>query len=668
MKWLGQYIQDFTSRFRNDVYLDDIATGTIASGGNLGLDSNNKIVKASVSGSSGIAFDGSTANGVLTYKDSDEATVESNLTYDGTDLTAVSSSEGKPVLTLKTTHTTKTSSAELQFLKDAADTEDGENLGVITFYGEDEGNNNTKFAHIKGSIQESDEGAEGGSIKLAVATHDGEMVNGLVVNDGNSEDEIDVTIGSTATSVTTVAGTLTMGSTATINNSGVIQVAAQTVIDHDQLANYAANEHFTQANITTVGTIGTGVWQGTAIASAYLDSDTAHLAGPQTFTGNKTFGAPLGTQLTIDGNTAVEPGDGVAIHVDASDVTDSATSASGTANSYTHVNIEAPRLLAVNSSVTTSDAATFYVKTAPSAGTNQTITRAWSMWIDNGNARFDGSIYSGTTESLNSSGLLTVANQSNITGLGTISSGTWQGTSIATAYTAAKVTSIVAGDGIDVSGATGDVTVTAETATDSNPGVVELATTAEATTGTDTARAVTPAGVKAVHATTQTGKNYRIINTSFRDDIGTTKHYLPLKSQDEQTALTREEGTELAVCDGRVVSITYRGEQFADHTGDATITFGIETNTVGSAYSSGFSSVETENITVNHTDDNHIWHVVFDSAKHWDSTDMFAISIQSDTDTTGSNERHFITVVIEDDWSTYLGIDNTSTTEIDTTP
>tara|TARA_R100000700_G_C3165103_1_gene140329 strand:- start:325 stop:975 length:651 start_codon:yes stop_codon:yes gene_type:complete len=46
MKWIGQYIQDFTSRFRNDVYLESISSGTIASGGNLGLDSNNKIVKA----------------------------------------------------------------------------------------------------------------------------------------------------------------------------------------------------------------------------------------------------------------------------------------------------------------------------------------------------------------------------------------------------------------------------------------------------------------------------------------------------------------------------------------------------------------------------------------------------------------------------------------------
>ena len=30
-----------------------------------------------------ISFDGSTANGLLTYKDSDEASVESNLTFDG---------------------------------------------------------------------------------------------------------------------------------------------------------------------------------------------------------------------------------------------------------------------------------------------------------------------------------------------------------------------------------------------------------------------------------------------------------------------------------------------------------------------------------------------------------------------------------------------------------
>jgi len=46
MKFIGQYIHDLIARFRSDVYLEDVSSGTIASGGNLGLDSNNKIVKA----------------------------------------------------------------------------------------------------------------------------------------------------------------------------------------------------------------------------------------------------------------------------------------------------------------------------------------------------------------------------------------------------------------------------------------------------------------------------------------------------------------------------------------------------------------------------------------------------------------------------------------------
>ena len=171
--------------------------------------------------------------------------------------------------------------------------------------------------------------------------------------------------------------------------------------------------------------------------------------------------------------------------------------------------------------------------------------------------------------------------------------------------------------------------------------------------------------INTAHATVQTGKNYRIVNTSFRADIGTTKYYLPLKSQDEQTLLTREENQEIAVCDGRLVSLTWRAENFNTHSGDATVTFGVETNTVGSSYSGGYSVIETEAVTVNHADDHHLWHVVFDTAKHWDSTDMFTISMQSDTDITGSNERIFITLVIEDDWSTYLA---GATREIDTTP
>ena len=46
MKFIGKFVSLFDAIFKKDVTLDGVETGTIASGGNLGLDSNNKIVKA----------------------------------------------------------------------------------------------------------------------------------------------------------------------------------------------------------------------------------------------------------------------------------------------------------------------------------------------------------------------------------------------------------------------------------------------------------------------------------------------------------------------------------------------------------------------------------------------------------------------------------------------
>ena len=546
MKWLGQHIVDLIARFRSDVYLEDVSTGTIASGGNLGLDSNNKVVKATAS-SGGISHDGSTANGVLTFKDADEATVEANFTFDGTD--ALISSTGKlnfrdansyinsptandlevvatdivldasgainfelgdaefldfkngtntfarffaesganTILSLfelggdsqndlcsiivaehggtkitttddggtaahfeieadgnitldaagdialeaagndvtidSDTRTVTSSPADYPQLKLLNTTDDdqasqlifdklraddgvatGQNLGEIWFNGQDGSQNTENYAYIISEIDVSTHGQESGKLTLGVASHDGTNQPGVILTGGSVSQEVDATIGRGAASVTTVSGTLTMGSTATINNSGVIQVAAQTVIDHDQLANFAANEHFTQANITTVGTIGTGVWQGTSIGIAYTDAKVTDLAAGEGIDISATTGS-----VRIDGEDATTSNKGMA-----SFSSDNFTVSSG--------------------AVSIKD--------------------------------------EGIDLTAKVTGVLPVAN------------------------TAAKVTSIVAGDGIDVSGATGDVTVTAETASDSNPGVVELATTGEADTGTDTARAVTPAGLK----------------------------------------------------------------------------------------------------------------------------------------------------------------------------
>jgi hypothetical protein len=93
MKWIGQHIYDLVSRFRDDVYLEDISTGTIASGAHLGLDSNNKIVKAADGGGdltsivAGTGLSGSSLTGPIPTLNVDAA--QTQITSIGTIATGV---------------------------------------------------------------------------------------------------------------------------------------------------------------------------------------------------------------------------------------------------------------------------------------------------------------------------------------------------------------------------------------------------------------------------------------------------------------------------------------------------------------------------------------------------------------------------------------------------
>tara|TARA_R110002050_G_scaffold208236_3_gene344262 strand:+ start:208 stop:1680 length:1473 start_codon:yes stop_codon:yes gene_type:complete len=195
-------------------------------------------------------------------------------------------------------------------------------------------------------------------------------------------------------------------------------------------------------------------------------------------------------------------------------------------------------------------------------------------------------------------------------------------------------------------------------ASDTLDGVVELATTAEATTGTDTSRAVTAAGVAAVHATSQTGKHKQIFVQNFVDDLGTDKHFMPFKTNVETTQQYQEESCLIAPFDGRVVSVTIGYAQTQNNPTD--ITVGVETINSGVSYAGTWTvdETQTETLTGNH----HVLHFVFDDAKHFDSTNKIAISIQQAADVQNAERFFWVSTIIEWDYSTALANDEYGST------
>ncbi len=90
--------------------------------------------------------------------------------------------------------------------------------------------------------------------------------------------------------------------------------------------------------------------------------------------------------------------------------TDTLTSASGTASQNNLVNLKITTLAAQNSSVTTTNASTLYIEGSPVAGTNQTLTNRYSLFVDSGITRLDGQVLltANTTSTSFSTGTLVV--------------------------------------------------------------------------------------------------------------------------------------------------------------------------------------------------------------------------------------------------------------------
>ncbi|MDB4331344.1 hypothetical protein N9987_00395 [bacterium] len=259
MKWLGQYIQSLTARFRSDVYLEDISTGTIASGGNLGLDSNNKIVKTTDLTVYNAVNDG---NPTISLGSSATERLEIKAEYE-------SGAQGLDAIRF-TTYTAGSTSHDGRFIFEVDD--------VNTF-------------QIKDSLINIME-----SGKLTIGNID-ILTDSSGTTTLNNIDALDATTISTLNAALTagditsvVAGTgLSGGGTsgdvtlnvdvASATDRGIVELAttAETTTGTDTTRAVTPDGlkdgYQGSTNVVTVGTIATGVWNGTAIAHAYIGAD-----------------------------------------------------------------------------------------------------------------------------------------------------------------------------------------------------------------------------------------------------------------------------------------------------------------------------------------------------------------------------------------------------------
>ena len=151
---------------------------------------------------------GSSITTALTIDDTQKAVFAGDVEFGGDTHTFTSANASDPLLIIKNT-TNDAAAARLRFVKDKGGAgADADGCGEIEFYGDDDNQDNILFAKVRAEVADASNGAEGGRLMLGVATHDGEFQNGLVVEDGSGEDEVNVIIGNVSTSKTSVSGAL----------------------------------------------------------------------------------------------------------------------------------------------------------------------------------------------------------------------------------------------------------------------------------------------------------------------------------------------------------------------------------------------------------------------------------------------------------------------------
>jgi len=603
MKWIGQHIYDLASRFRNDVFLEDISTGTIASGAHLGLDSNNKIVKADDGGGdltsivAGTGLSGTSLTGPIPTLNVDAT--QPNIDSIGTDGDTLAILSDQLVMsnatasmpTVKLTNTTDDNgSPELIFekLRDDDAVAQGQNLGAIWFRGQDSGQNTEDYAYIIGEIDVSTHGQESGSLSLGVANHDGGNGTGLKLTGGSADNEIDVVVGLGANSVTTLAGSLLIGDIAIVADGNSATVDAD-----------------------------------------IFDIESATASRPRLSLTNSTNDA-TGAQLMFFKDKAGADGDVIG------NIFFRGEDSAGTAMNFAHI------IGSISESAHTDEAGKLEFKVAESDGTTTTLTTG--LLIEGEHAtdgEIDVTIAAGAASTTTIAGTLTMGTVATID-----NDGAWVGGVIPSAKLDA-----------DTAHLAGAQTFTGTKTLNSFKGTAGATVTNildEDAMGSDSATALaTQQSIKA-YADTKSAlaTQKQLTFHSFTDDIDTTKHYVGLVDADSESATTT--GVDMPLTfpvASKLLQVTLRSNK---NLSGLTYTWRLETQATGVGYGTGPTIVGTQS----GAGPAQVGHAVYDFTESLDSGDNVVdafdavyLSIQSGGGT--SNTKYFITCVWEVDVSSY---------------
>jgi len=604
MKWIGQHIYDLVSRFRSDVYLEDISTGTIASGAHLGLDSNNKIVKAVDSGG-------------------DLTSIVAGTGLSGTSLTG-------PIVTLNV-------DAELTNLQTIGAT------GINTVINSDDvqfynavNNGNPQFS-IGSSDSERliiqpvyDSGAQTLSYvkyeTLVASTSANKGVHLFRVDETSILTIRDEGLGLSANMGITIDGAdiITDSSgTATLSNIDALDATTETTIE-------AAID--TLANLTSIGTIATGVWEGTDIEVAHGGTGASTLTDNAVLLGNGTGAVEASSHLNYYTPTSnqdyLRVGDGSTTL--SGIISDNAAPLFISVEGNAGTNAAGSDLTLIAGSGTGSGAGGDILFRSSAAGGSGTTVRATAeiAALDNvGNLQIDGGLTTGSTAAIDNSGV-------------------WVGGVIPSAKLDA-----------DTAHLSGAQTFTGTKTLNSFKGTAGATVTNildEDAMGSDSATALaTQQSIKAY--ADRPAKQIVLMRSAFKDDIGTTKHYIPLQSELEQTSATHEMNSFVAPFAGKLLKIMFRGSgNFS--ASSAEFTFTLEQIPRNVAFSTTATTLETIAIdgpTNNTTDPNMVIanFVGGDGTNAFTAGDLIQVGIQSDTDVTGGSSKLFFTFVFEFDFS-----------------